>query len=336
MLLPLTRCWLVLALELLLWVAVGQAEDSPAEPPLAPDMDVVLPDEATEEETTPEAETEPWPEEVRRSRPKTTQEELEYMARKAGEDPFLQPFAPVGPAPGTQSFYNPLVRLRSGSTLKPQVAKYLIQDRTGAIAGTLLLRIEAAHSAAYGPQLHVTQRADSGRVETIELWQSTISNKAVRVVRRREPEAGSTGPHGVAPAIAESFAVDYLFDRALIRKDSSKVSFARPERMQPYALDVAQLPLLMMLLDCDHPDWPFEAVLFDCTSLATVPLQVTKPARKDVLSAEPTTYACWELPVRFGNDSLLWHVERQGLHRLVKFQFGGYTFTLQHFAAAKA
>jgi hypothetical protein len=129
----------------------------------------------------------------------------------------------------------------------------------------------------------------------------------------------------------ETLDATYFFDRAVISKDGGPVTLSARKRLLPYSFDIAQLPLLLTELDFDHADWPFEAALYDPATLQPVPLQVNRPQRKDVLTAEPATCACWELPVRLGTMQLTWYVERAAPHRLVKFQLGTYVYTLQQY-----
>jgi hypothetical protein len=280
---------------------------------------------------------EPGPaEELRRARPQTTAEELVWIERNIQDDPFMRPFA-IGPAPETMDFYDPFARLHAaGMQIAPQASRYLVQSANGTVLGQLTLRITAEQSPLYGPTFHIAQVASIGTGEQVDVWMSSVSNKPLRVLRQRDFGGGRPDEHGVVVRDIERFDAKYQFDRATVIKTRGGVTLAAPTRLQYSCFDVAQLPLLMQLLDYNASDWPFEALLFDTTSLEMLPLQVNRPSRTDVLSAEPETCACWQIPVRWRDQKLNWYIERQGQRRLVKFEFSGMVFTLQDFVLLPA
>jgi hypothetical protein len=275
------------------------------------------------------------PPEVKRSTPADSAEEMAWVQQKIAEDPFLRPFRPIGRAPEVREFYNPLTRLQP--TLIPQSSSYLVQDAQGHIVGSLGIHISRVASPLFGPVYDCLIQSDIGDRRQVEVWQSAVTAKPLKVVRRETKLVpGSAAPAGrSAPdnvLIKESLNASYYFDRVVVSKEGSDVTLAKRERLLPYTFDMAQLPLLMTQLDFNNPDWPFEAALFDPGTLQPLPLQVNQPQRRDVLSAEPATCSCWEVPVRLGNQNLVWYIERT-TQRLIKFQLGTYTYTLQQYSA---
>jgi len=216
------------------------------------------------------------------------------------------------------------------------LSSYLVQDPRGQIMGNLTVQITREVSPLFGPVYHCLLQPDFSDRKQLEVWQSAVTGKPLRVLRRSLAPAADHQPgSAAAPQMLEAETLDstYFFDRVVVSKDGGAVTLSARKRLLPYSFDIAQLPLLMSELDIAHMDWPFEAPLYDPSTLAPVQLQVNRPERKDVLSAEPATCACWALPVRLGTTQLTWYVERAAPQRLIRFQMGTFTYTLQQYTA---
>jgi hypothetical protein len=338
--------WLLVLLALLTGGAhaqTGWTDAKPVDPPAASpgdqaggssdQSDAPVVDGDTDSEAGDSGD-EPANDEARRSRPQTSAEELSWIDEHIADDPFLQPFAAIGPAPEVGEFYDPFLRLAPGAgAIKPQACRYMLQNSRGEVAGQLTLKIVREQSPTYGAVIHISQTTSNG--EQVDLWQSAVNGKPLRVLRTRDLGGSRPDEHGVVLKNLERLDVRYLFDRVTVTKTRGGATLAVPTRLRYACFDAAQLPLIMLQLDCAQADWPFEALLFDSTSLETLPLQANRPQRKDVLSAEPRSIPCWEVPLRWGNQQFTWYISRQAPRCLVKFEFGGYTFTLQDYTELK-
>jgi hypothetical protein len=332
--------------------------DSPAADPSATDQpadDPAAAPDATEPGTGAPAGEQPAelpePEGVHRSTPADAAAEMAWVNKKIAEDPFLQPFKAIGRAPDVKEFYNPLERLKPG--LPAQFASYMVQDAQGHVVGNLAVTIERQASPLFGPVDHCILQPSFSDRRQVEVWESAVSAKPLRVLRRAtttepgpvpdasspptpgSPPTAASGslPGSTAPTVLSTETLDatYFFDRIVVTKDGGPVTLSARKRLLPYSFDVAQLPLLVQQLDFEHADWPFEATLFDPSVLQPLQLQLNRPDRKTVETAEPASCDCWALPVRLGNTQLTWYVER-ATHRLVKFQLGSLTYTLQQYS----
>src|SRR5437762_614962 len=90
------------------------------------------------------------------------------------------------------------------------------------------------------------------RMTRRRLWQSAISGKPLRVLRRQTmdqpPSDPATKPDAAAKLLAvESLDATYYFDRVVVSKnsDSGAVTLSKRQRLLPYSFDMAQLPFLL-------------------------------------------------------------------------------------------
>jgi hypothetical protein len=327
-------------------VAEAEEDEAEAEQPEGAAAETETASEAEEEAEGEEAEQpEEAPEGVRRSRPRTAEEERAYKQRKTREDPFLNP--PVAPGTdGSWELYDPRDWLRMDVT--PDLSRYIVQDASGAVVGYLSVFVELQSDPALGQFINLVKVRDYGSPTRIELWiyADTLKPRRKLATPVDRPAGGAQQPGQgeaveVATAASEevrlaeqtTLEVDYLFDRVTVKRQMGEVTASRQLRQPPYSFDVDQLSLLVRQLDSQHLDWPFEAVAFDPSqafeqSGASLPLAVAKPERVEMISAEPATYPCFALRMRLGEKVYTWWVERLAPHRLVKFTDGVYSFTL--------
>lgn len=318
-------------------------DDPPPDPPPSTESE-----SAAAEDSSDEAEAEAEnngneeaviPEGVHRQRPRTEEQERQYKQRKTREDTFLNFPEPIGPAVGVDEFYNP------DNWLNPNIhsglGRYIVQDETGAVIGSLTYDVSLESDPLLGEYVHIRQRREFEPASHLDLWLFSSTLKPRRKESRTNlapasqlEESTSGGGQEIIQLYRDSqlLQVEYLFDRATVYHEAAGMSVRQTLRQMPYSYDIDQLPLLVRQLNFLEPDWPFEVAVCDPRHQRNLPLSIEQPRKvENLLSAEPRTYRVYELPVRMGDNQLIFWVERLAPHRLVKYTDGEYTYTLTEY-----
>jgi len=277
------------------------------------------------------------PEGVRRTRPRTAQQEREYKQRKTREDIFLNSPDPVGPGAGVEEFYNPADWLIFD--VKSDVSRYIIQDKSGTVLGNMTISITIEEDPLLGEIVHL--RRHDGLAKTVEtdllLNAATlkpIHNETRSQLEGTPPPDPGAGDLGIATLYdgLKLLQVEYQFDRVQIHHRAGGISVRRTMRQLPFSYESGSVPLLLRQLDFSDPDWPFEVAVCDPAQQKNLPLVVGQPGKEEhLLSAEPADYRCWVLEVKIGEAVETYWVERLSPRRLVKYTDGELTYTLAEY-----
>ena len=286
-----------------------------------------------------EEEPEEVPEGVRRTRPRTAEQERDYKQRKNREDIYLNAPEPTGPDAENDGVYNPADWLIFDT--RDDLSRYIVQDATGAIVGRMTLSLAVEEDPLLGQVVRLRRRDDTDPAVETDLIIHAADFKPVFKESRRDLGRSPAGPAGDDPgaeAVPELYQdiqllqAEYQFDRVRILHRAGGISVRRAMRQMPFSYDIDTLPLLLRQLDFLDPDWPFEVAVCDPGEQHNLPLVVSQPGKEEhVLTAEAETYRCWVLEVRVGEATETYWVERLAPRRLVKYTEGELTYTLAEY-----
>jgi hypothetical protein len=268
----------------------------------------------------------------------TPEEEREHKEQVRATDPFISgtDTGAVLPRSGTAGL--PLHGL-----LKPGLAVYMVQDADGRVVCHARYQLRATSDLLAGEALVLQKELPHHGSREVELWMWPEALKPRHLELGEElsgPYLDRSGklaeePTGRIQQLktgGQLVVADYIFDRVEIKHTAGIATAFDIYRLPPHTWDSSQLELVLRELVYYDIEYPCELQLFDPLSQQQYALQIDHPERvSGILSAEGMYYDCWRVETGTEDEDAVYWIERSPPFRLVKFERGGYTLTLQEY-----